>query len=526
MTTTKPGVGQKNMSVLTDELDEKLASAYDHAPPDKVKKRHEKNQLTARERIYELLDKDSFHEIDALMVHRCVDFQMDKKKLPGDGVITGWGTIHGRKVFVFSQDFMDFGGALGEVFAKKMIKVMQLAMSARCPMIGINDSGGARIQEGVMSLGGYGEIFRLNTIASGYIPQISAIMGPCAGGAVYSPAITDFIFMVRETSHMFITGPAVIKTVTGEEISFNDLGGARTHGAKSGVCHFEAVDEKACVGDIRKLLTYLPQNCEERPGRSDYNPSQPLKVEELLSTVPDHHMAVYDMRKIMKLVMDEGSWLEVHKNFAKNFITGFARLAGRPVGVLGNNPMNLAGCLDINASDKAARFVRFCDSFNIPMVTFVDVPGFLPGSQQEHGGIIRHGAKLLFAYSEATVPMATVIVRKAYGGAYDAMCSKHIGCDVNLAWPTAEIAVIGAEGAANIIFRREIESAEDPAAKRKELVKGYVKQFSNPYKAAELGFIDAVIHPEETRPRLIDAIETMESKKISWPLKKHANIPL
>lgn len=518
--------GKKSMNDLVEDLDGRLEYARNHAPAEKIEKRHAKGQLTARERIDNLLDPGSFHEIGALMVHRCVDFGMEKKKLPGDGVVTGWGKINGRRVFVFSQDFMDYGGALGEVFAKKIIRVMDHAMEARCPVIGINDSGGARIQEGVMSLGGYGEIFRRNTLASGYIPQISAIMGPCAGGAVYSPAITDFIFMVRDTSHMFITGPAVIKTVTGEEISFKDLGGARTHGNKSGVCHFDAKNEQDCLASIRKLITYLPQNCEETPARTDWDEGQPLRAEELRTIVPEHHRAVYDMRKIMKLIVDDASFLEVHKHYAKNFITGFARIAGRSVGILGNNPMNFAGCLDINASDKAARFVRFCDAFNIPMVTFVDVPGFLPGAQQEHAGIIRHGAKLLFAYSEATVPMITVIVRKAYGGAYDAMCAKHIGCDINLAWPSAEIAVMGAEGAANIIFKKEIASAEDPEAERKRLVKDYVAKFANPYKAAELGFIDAVIKPEETRPRLIEALDTLQSKRVVRPQKKHANIPL
>jgi propionyl-CoA carboxylase beta chain len=508
------------------DLEARLARATDHASPEQVAKRHAEGKLTARERIHKLLDPRSFHETDAFAVHRCADFGLDKKKIPGDGVITGWGTIGGRKVFVFSQDFMDFGGALGEVFAKKVVKIMDLAMSNRCPIIGLNDSGGARIQEGVMSLGGYGDIFFRNTQASGYIPQISAVLGPCAGGAVYSPAITDFIFMVRDLSHMFITGPAVIKTVTGEEISFEALGGARTHGQKSGVCHFECKDEQSCLDEIRTLLGYLPQNCEERSPRSDYDPEQTLSNDEILAVIPDHHRKVYDMRRIMRLVADRDSWLEVSKNYASNFITAFARVAGRPIGVLGNNPMNVAGCLNINASDKAARFVRFCDCFNIPMVTFVDVPGFLPGADQEHAGIIRHGAKLLYAYSEATVPMVTVIVRKAYGGAYDAMCSKHIGGDINLAWPFAEIAVMGAEGAANIIFKREIEAAEDPVLARKTRVKEYVASFSNPYKAAELGYVDAVINPAETRARVIDALHTLENKKVDRPRKKHGNIPL
>lgn len=509
-----------------EELEQKIAQAENHVPPGKIEKRHSQGKLTARERVLKLLDPGSFCETDALVVHRCTDFGIDKKKIPGDGVITGWGTINGRKVFVFSQDFMDFGGALGEVFAKKVVKIMELAMNARRPIIGLNDSGGARIQEGVMSLGGYGDIFYRNTLSSGYIPQISAIMGPCAGGAVYSPAITDFVFMVRDTSHMFITGPAVIKTVTGEEISFKELGGARTHGLKSGVCHVECKDEESCLDGVRTLLSYLPLNCEEEPPQVEYDRDQRINPEELLAIVPDHHRAVYDMRRIMKLVVDRGSWFEMHKNFAKNFITAFARIAGKTVGILGNNPMNLAGCLDINASDKAARFVRFCDCFNIPMVTFVDVPGFLPGADQEHSGIIRHGAKLLFAYSEASVPMATVIVRKAYGGAYVAMCSKHIGCDVNFAWPIAEIAVMGAEGAANIIFRKEILAADDPDELRKTRVKEYVAQFSNPYAAAEQGYIDAVIKPWETRHRLIDALTTLASKRKAKVPKKHGNIPL
>ena len=519
-------VGEKNIRDLIVDLEQRREAAENHAPPEKIEKRHAKGQMTARERINILLDEGSFHETDALVTHRCTDFGIDKKKIPGDGVITGWGTVDGRKVFVFSQDFMDYGGALGEVFAKKIVKVMDLALHSRSPIIGLNDSGGARIQEGVMSLGGYGDIFFRNTVASGVIPQISSILGPCAGGAVYSPAITDFIFMVRDTSFMFITGPNVIKAATGEEISPKDLGGARSHGSKSGVCHFEAKTEQDCIEGIRKLLSYLPSNCEEPPPRADYDQEQALQEEKLLEIVPAHHKAVYDMRKIAKLVVDEDSWYEVHKNFARNFVTAFARIAGKPVGILGNNPMFAAGCLDINASDKAARFVRFCDCFNIPMVTFVDVPGFLPGSSQEHGGIIRHGAKLLFAYSEATVPMVTVIVRKAYGGAYDAMCSKHIGCDVNFAWPSAEIAVMGAEGAMNIIGRKEIQAADDPDAKRKELVKDYVSRFSNPYKAAELGYIDAVIDPRETRPRLIDALATLEGKRIERPRKRHGNIPL
>ena len=517
---------QNSLRQKTEELRLKLEKAADHAPAAKVEKRHAKGRMTARERILELLDDGSFHETDALMTHRCVDFGMADKKIPGDGVITGWGTIDGRQVFVFSQDFMDYGGALGEIFAKKIVKVMDMAMASRCPVIGLNDSGGARIQEGVLSLGGYGDIFFRNTIASGFVPQISAVLGPCAGGAVYSPAITDFTFMVRDTSYMFITGPNVIKAATGEEISPKDLGGARAHGKKSGVCHFEYKTEKDCLDGIRKLLSYLPRSCEERPPKADCDPAQDLKADELMSIIPDNPKGVYDMRKLVEMVIDEGSWFEVLKSFARNFMTGFARIGGRSVGILGNNPMFSAGCLDIDASDKAARFVRFCDAFNIPMVTFVDVPGFLPGTVQEHNGIIRHGAKLLFAYSEATVPMVTVIIRKAYGGAYDAMCSKHLGCDINFAWPCAEIAVMGAGGAMNIIGRHEIEGAEDPEAKRAQLIEEYERNFSNPYKAAELGYIDAVIDPADTRPRLINALEIISGKKLDRPRKKHGNIPL
>ena len=514
------------MTKKLNDLRERLRKAENHAPPQKVEKRHGKGQMTARERIHALLDEGSFHETDALMTHRCVDFGMSEKKIPGDGVVTGWGSIEGRQVFIFSQDFMAYGGALGEVFAQKIVKVMDMAMASRCPVIGLNDSGGARIQEGVLSLGGYGDIFFRNTIASGFIPQISAIMGPCAGGAVYSPAITDFTFMVRDSSYMFITGPNVIKAATGEEITPKELGGARSHGSKSGVCHFEYKTEQDCLDGIRKLLSYLPRSCEERTPKVEFDEDQPLNEEALLDFMPENPKGVYDMRKLVGLIVDEGSWFEVLKNYARNFLTGFARLGGRAVGILGNNPMFAAGCLDIDASDKAARFVRFCDAFNIPMVTFVDVPGFLPGTVQEHRGIIRHGAKLLFAYSEATVPMATVIVRKAYGGAYDAMCSKHLGCDINFAWPSAEIAVMGAAGAMNIISRRDIEAADDPEAMRAQLVSQYEENFSNPYKAAELGYIDAVIEPGETRPRLINALNTLSGKKLDRPRKKHGNIPL
>jgi acetyl-CoA carboxylase carboxyltransferase component len=516
----------KRLQADIEDLRSRLDAAENHVPAAKIEKRHEKGKMTARERVLKLLDDGSFRETGALMTHRCGDFGMDKKKIPGDGVITGWGTIDGRQVFIFSQDFMDFGGALGEVFAQKIVNVMDMAMNARGPIIGINDSGGARIQEGVLSLGGYGDIFFRNTMASGFIPQISAIMGPCAGGAVYSPAITDFTFMVRETSYMFITGPNVIKAATGEEISPEDLGGARAHGTKSGVCHFEYKSEDSCLDGIRELLSYLPRSCEERTPKIEFDPNQDLQADKLLDLIPENPKGVYDMRKLVKMISDGGTWFEVLKSFARNFITGFARVGGRSVGILGNNPMFSAGCLDINASDKAARFVRFCDCFNIPMITFVDVPGFLPGTVQEHAGIIRHGAKLLFAYSEASVPMIAVIVRKAYGGAYDAMCSKHLGCDINFAWPNAEIAVMGAAGAMNIIGRREIEAADDPEAKKAEMVKEYENNFSNPYKAAELGYVDAVIEPAETRPLLIDALETIAGKKIERPRKKHGNIPL
>ncbi len=516
----------KRLQADIEDLRSRLKTAENHVPAAKIEKRHEKGKMTARERVLKLLDDGSFHETGALMTHRCTDFGMEKKKIPGDGVITGWGTIDGRQVFIFSQDFMDFGGALGEVFAQKIVNVMDMAMAARCPLIGLNDSGGARIQEGVLSLGGYGDIFFRNTMASGFIPQISAIMGPCAGGAVYSPAITDFTFMVRKTSYMFITGPNVIKAATGEEISPEDLGGAKSHGAKSGVCHFEYKSEESCLEGIRELLSYLPRSCEERTPKIDFDPDQDPQADKLLDLIPENQKGVYDMRSLVKMISDGGVWFEVLKSFARNFITGFARVGGRSVGILGNNPMFSAGCLDINASDKAARFVRFCDCFNIPMITFVDVPGFLPGTVQEHAGIIRHGAKLLFAYSEASVPMITVIVRKAYGGAYDAMCSKHLGCDINYAWPNAEIAVMGAAGAMNIIGRKEIEAADNPEAKRAELVEEYENNFSNPYKAAELGYIDAVIEPAETRSRLINALETIAGKKIERPRKKHGNIPL
>jgi len=507
-------------------LKEKLAQAELGGGQEKIDKRHKQGKYTARERILKLVDKDTFVEIDALATHRCVDFNMDTNRIPGDGVVTGYGKIDGRTVYIFSQDFTAYGGALGEVFAQKMVKIMDLAMNARAPVIGINDSGGARIQEGVLSLGGYGDIFYRNVQASGYIPQISAIMGPCAGGAVYSPAMTDFIIMVKKTSNMFITGPAVIKSVTGEEVSFEDLGGATAHATKSGVAHWDCEDEDEALGLIRTLLSYIPSNAAETPPVLQTSEKQKGHGDELLDIVPAHHMQVYDMKKIINMVVDEGSILEVQKKFAPNMVTAFARLDGKPVGILANNPMFFAGCLNINASDKASRFVRFCDCFNIPMVTFVDVPGFLPGTQQEHGGIIRHGAKLLFAYSEATVPMQTVIVRKAYGGAYDAMCSKHLGADMAFAWPSAEIAVMGAEGAANIIHRRVIKEADDPAVKRKEKIKEYDDLFANPYVAASRGYIDAVIVPSETRSRLIAALEAMRAKRELRPPKKHGNIPV
>ncbi len=493
---------------------------------DRIEKQHRQGKLTARERIDLLLDPDSFVELDTFVIHRCHDFGMDKKVIPGDGVVTGYGRIDGRLVYVFSQDFTVFGGSLGEMFALKITKVMDLALQNGAPLIGLNDSGGARIQEGVVSLGGYAEIFFRNVIASGVIPQISAIMGPCAGGAVYSPAMTDFIFMVDKTSHMFITGPDVIKTVTGEIVSFEDLGGAVTHNTKSGVAQFLAESEEACLQKIRELLSYIPSNNLDDPPRIEPNDDPNRMDEELIDIIPDDPNKPYDMKDIITRIVDNGEFFEVHPYWAQNIVVGFARLNGYPIGIVGNQPNHLAGCLDINSSTKGARFVRFCDAFNIPLLTFEDVPGFLPGTYQEYGGIIRNGAKLLYAFCEATVPKMTVITRKAYGGAYDVMNSKHIRADINFAWPSAEIAVMGSQGAVNIIFRKELSKAEDPKKKREELIEAYREKFASPYIAAQRGYVDDVIEPQETRPKLISALESLLNKRESRPAKKHGNIPL
>ncbi len=492
----------------------------------RIAQQHARGKLTARERLDLLLDEGSFHELDMLVTHRTPDFGLAEQKYLGDGVVTGWGRIDGRLVYVFSQDFTVFGGSLSEAYAEKICKVMDLALKNGAPIIGLNDSGGARIQEGVASLAGYAEIFLRNTLASGVVPQISAIMGPCAGGAVYSPAITDFIFMVEHTSYMFVTGPNVIKAVTGEEVTFEQLGGADVHAEKSGIAHFVAPNEESCLAQIRRLLSFLPSNNLEDPPVVPCD-DPPDRVEPALdSIIPDQPTKAYDMKEIIRLVVDHGDFFEVHERFARNIITGFARLNGRPVGIVAQQPAVLAGVLDINSSVKAARFVRFCDCFNIPLVTFVDVPGFLPGVDQEHGGIIRHGAKLLYAYCEATVPKLAVITRKAYGGAYDVMSSKHVRGDINFAWPTAEIAVMGPEGAVNIIFRDEIERAADPEAARQRLIQEYRRKFANPYVAAARGYVDDVIEPSQTRPKLIAALEMLQNKRDKNPPKKHGNIPL
>ena len=491
-----------------------------------VARQREQGKLLARERVERLLDPGSFFELDRYVRHRESNFGMLERRPYGDAVVTGYGTIFGRKVFVFSQDFTVFGGSLSEVFAEKICKVMDLAAKFGCPLIGINDSGGARIQEGVVSLAGYAEIFWRNVQASGVIPQISLIMGPTAGGAVYSPAMTDFVLMVEGSSYMFITGPDVVKTVTGEEVTFEELGGAATHAAKSGVAHFIAPDEEACLEDARYLFSFLPQNNVDPPPYAE--PTDPAGREdaELDSAIPDDPAKPYDMKSVISRVVDDGDFLEVHERWAENIVCCFARLNGYPVGVVGNQPRALAGVLDIDSSTKAARFVRTCDAFNIPLVTFVDVPGFLPGTAQEWGGIIRHGAKLLYAYCEATVPKLAVITRKAYGGAYDVMSSKHIRADFNFAWPTAEVAVMGPEGAVNIVFRKQIEEAPDPEARRAELIEAYRSQFANPYAAAERGYVDDVIEPRRTRPVLIDALETALTKRERRPPRKHGNIPL
>ncbi len=507
-------------------LRELKAKALLGGGPERVERQRKQGKLTARERLALLLDPGSFREIDMFVTHRETRFGMDKKKYLGDGVVTGWGTIDGRLVFVYAQDFTVLGGSLGLAHARKITKIMDLALKNGAPIIGINDSGGARIQEGVDALGGYGEIFYRNTLASGVIPQIAAIMGPCAGGAVYSPALMDFIFMVRGTSHMFITGPEVVKAVTHEEVTFEELGGADVHAEKSGVAHVVADDEATLLGLIRKLLSYLPQNNLEDPPFVDTGDDPLREAPELDTIVPVDPSKPYEVRDVIRHVVDNGEFFEIHESFAPNIVVGFARLGGYSVGIVANQPAVLAGVLDIKASDKAARFVRFCDAFNIPIVTFVDVPGFMPGLDQEHGGIIRAGAKLLYAYSEATVPKLTVVLRKAYGGAYDVMSSKHLGADVNFAWPTAEIAVMGPEGAVKIIFRRELAQAEDPAARQKELVDQYREAFAHPYIAAARGYIDDVIEPRTTRARLINALQMLSNKRVTLPPKKHGNIPL
>jgi propionyl-CoA carboxylase beta chain len=511
---------------LLDQLHHRQALAEQGGGPARVAQQHKKGKLTARERLDLLLDEGSFVELDRFVTHRSTAFGLDQQVVPGDGVVTGSGRIDGRLVYVFAQDFTVFGGSLSEAHAEKICKVMDLALRNGAPVIGLNDSGGARIQEGVASLGGYADIFLRNTLASGVVPQISAILGPCAGGAVYSPAITDFIFMVRGVSYMFVTGPNVVKTVTHEEVSFDDLGGADVHGGTSGVSHFVHDSEPESIRAIRELIGFLPlNNLDEPPLRPTEDPVD-RRDEALLDLIPDASSKPYDMHGVIGRVVDDGAFLEVHRGYADNIVVGFARLGGRPVGVVANQPAVLAGVLDISASLKAARFIRFCDCFNLPVVTFVDVPGFLPGVAQEHGGIIKHGAKLLFAYCEATVPKLTVITRKAYGGAYDVMSSKHIRGDVNLAWPSAEIAVMGPKGAVEILFKDEIARAEDPAAATARLIEEYTGQFAHPYTAAARGYIDDVIDPRDTRPRLIDALRALRTKRDRNPAKKHGNIPL
>jgi len=509
-----------------EELRARRARAESGGGTERIARQHDAGKLTARERVADLLDPGTFVELDRFVAHRAMEFGMDKTEAPGDGVVTGYGAVHGRLVYVFSQDFTVLGGSLGEAHAAKICKIMDLAVRNGAPVIGLNDSGGARIQEGVASLGGYAEIFLRNTLASGVVPQISAILGPCAGGAVYSPAITDFTIMVRGTSYMFVTGPQVVKTVTREEVTLEDLGGAEVHAARSGVAHFVADSDEDALALIRRLLAFLPQNNLDEVPRADAA-DDPRRMDPSLDTlVPADPNRPYDMRDVITRIVDRGDFLEVHELFAPNLVVGFARLGGRSVGVVAQQPAVLAGVLDINSSVKGARFVRFCDAFNIPLVTFVDVPGFLPGTAQEHGGIIKHGAKLLYAYCEATVPKLAVITRKAYGGAYDVMSSKHIRGDLNLAWPTAEIAVMGPEGAIDIVFRRELDAAADREAMRARLAAEYRAKFATPYVAASRGYIDDVIEPRETRPRLISALEMLAGKRDRNPPRKHGNIPL
>jgi propionyl-CoA carboxylase beta chain len=513
---------QEKFAVLAQKNEEALLGGG----VKRIEQQHKKGKLHARERIQLLLDEGSFEEIGKFVMHRCKDFGLDKEYYLGDGVVTGYGTIHGRLVYVFAQDFTVFGGALSETHAEKICKIMDLAMKNGAPLIGLNDSGGARIQEGVMSLAGYADIFYRNTLASGVIPQISAIMGPCAGGAVYSPAITDFILMVENTSYMFVTGPNVVKTVTHEEVTSEELGGASTHSTKSGVTHFSCANEVSCLQDIKRLLSYIPQNCEEDAPILPYESTGTEARPSLNNIIPENPNQPYDMREVIEGLIDEGTFFEVHKNYAENIIVGFARIGGRSIGIVANQPAVLAGVLDINASLKGARFVRFCDSFNVPLLVLEDVPGFLPGTDQEWHGIITHGAKLLYAFCEATVPRITVITRKAYGGAYDVMNSKHIGADMNYAWPTAEIAVMGAKGAAEIIFKKEIAEADNRDAKLQEKVEDYTEKFANPYRAAHRGYIDEVIEPQDTRQKLMRAFKMLENKVATLPKKKHGNIPL
>ncbi len=511
---------------LLERLERAERLAHEAGGEARKQRHHDQGKLTARERVDLLLDAGSFVETGKFVMHRCRDFGMEEQRIPGDGVITGYGRIDGRLVYLFAQDFTVFGGSLSGAHAEKICKVMDMATRNGAPVIGLNDSGGARIQEGVVSLGGYADIFLRNTLASGVVPQISAILGPCAGGAVYSPAITDFIAMVDKTSYMFVTGPDVVKTVTAEEVTKDELGGADTHSATSGVAHFKVPDEAAMMALLRELLSYLPQNNMEEPPRKPSKDPVDRVCHDLADVVPINANKPYDIKTVVSSLADEGRFLEVHAQYAKNIVVGFMRLDGRSVGVVANQPMVLAGCLDVDSSIKAARFVRFCDAFNIPLLTLVDVPGFLPGTAQEYGGIIKHGAKLLFAFAEATVPRVTVITRKAYGGAYDVMNSKHIRSDFNFAWPTAEIAVMGPDGAVNIIHRRELASAADPVARKAELVAEYRETFANPYKAAALGYVDEVLRPEDTRTRLIQAFDSLENKRDSTPPKKHGNIPL
>lgn len=511
----------KNAILLKKREESRLGGGLE-----RIQKQHASGKLTARERIDFLVDKDSFEEIGAFIEHRCRDFGLDKQTFLGDGVVTGFGKIGGRPVYVFSQDFTVLGGSLSETHAEKICKIMDLALKNGVPVIGLNDSGGARIQEGVVSLGGYAEVFWRNSMASGVVPQLSAVMGPCAGGAVYSPAITDFIFMVQDTSFMFVTGPNVVKTVTHEEVTSEDLGGASAHSTKSGVCHFTSANDAECLEQIRKVFAYIPQNCEEKaPLTQPRDPDASLAA-KLDTIIPDSPNKPYDIKDVINGIVDSGSFLEVHEHYADNIVVGFARLNGRSIGIVANQPLSLAGCLDINASLKGARFVRFCDAFNIPLLVFEDVPGFLPGTDQEWGGIIKHGAKLLYAFCEATVPKVTVITRKAYGGAYDVMNSKHIRADYNAAWPTAEIAVMGTKGAVEIIFKKEIAKASDPAAKQAELEANYEERFANPYRAAAHGYVDEVIFPSETRKKLIRVFEVIQNKVDTVPRKKHDNLPL